>query len=246
MTKKKYAVEIKNLKKSYETPKGKLHALKGVSFAIEEGEVFGLLGPNGAGKSTLINILAGPVNKTGGTVKVMGVDTDDDHAAVKKMLGIVPQEVGFDVFFTVEQALNYQFGYFGNALDKVYRDEVLEMLSLSDKRHVKPRMLSGGMKRRFMIAKALVNRPRVLVLDEPTAGVDVELRREMYETIRMLNKQGVTIILTSHYLEEIELLCERVAIIHEGKLIALDHKDKLKKKLKMDKLEDVFVELTKK
>ena len=246
MAKKKYAVEIKNLKKSYKTPKGDLEALKGISFNIEEGEVFGLLGPNGAGKSTLINILSGPVNKTDGEVKVFGVSIDDDHATVKDMLGIVPQEITFDAFFTVEQALDYQFGFYGNVIDKEYRDEILEKLSLSEKRHANPRMLSGGMKRRFMIAKALVNRPSVLVLDEPTAGVDVELRRELYDLVRNLNKQGVTIILTSHYLEEVELLCERVAIIHKGELIALDHKDKLKKKLKMDKLEDVFVELTKK
>ncbi len=246
MAKKKFAVEIKHLKKSYKLPKGKLDALKGVSFIIEEGEVFGLLGPNGAGKSTLINILAGPVNKTSGTVKVFDVSIDDDHAAVKDMLGIVPQEITFDAFFTVEQALNYQFGYYGNKIDKEYRDEILDKLALSDKRHSKPRMLSGGMKRRFMIAKALVNRPSVLVLDEPTAGVDVELRRDLYDVIRDLNKQGVTIILTSHYLEEVELLCGRVAIIHQGELVALDHKDKLKKRLKMDKLEDVFVELTKK
>jgi ABC-2 type transport system ATP-binding protein len=222
------ALEIKNLKKTYKTPKGTTEALKGVSFSIEQGEFFGLLGPNGAGKSTMIGILSGIVEKTEGTATIAGIDISEDHALAKRKIGVVPQEITFDPFFTVETAMRFQFGYFGLQVDEEYLTEILTKLSLNDKRTTKPRMLSGGMKRRFMIAKALVHKPEILVLDEPTAGVDVELRHDLYKLVRELNADGITIILTSHYLEEVELLCDRVAIIGKGELIALDHKDALK------------------
>ncbi len=222
------AIEIENLSKTYQSKHGNVDALKGVSFDVQEGEFFGLLGPNGAGKSTLINILAGVTEKSSGTASVLGTSIDKDHIAVKQSLGIVQQEVAFDAFLPVESALRYQFGYYGLPVDEGYLNEILVQLALDDKRNVKPRRLSGGMKRRFMIAKALVHRPKVLILDEPTAGVDVELRHDLYDVVRELNRQGVTIILTSHYLEEVELLCERVAIINKGELVALDTKEELK------------------
>jgi ABC-2 type transport system ATP-binding protein len=222
------ALEINDLQKTYKGKQGPVQALKGVSFEIKEGEFFGLLGPNGAGKSTLINILSGVTSKTGGSASVLGTSIDKDHTAVKRMLGVVAQEVAFDAFLPVEDALRYQFGYFGLPVDEAHLDKILKDLSLDDKRKVKPRGLSGGMKRRFMIAKALVHKPKVLVLDEPTAGVDVELRHDLYDVVRELNRQGTTIVLTSHYLEEVELLCERVAIINKGQLVALDKKKDLK------------------
>ena len=223
------AIEIKDLQKTYfPKKKDEVKALKGVTFSIEPGEVFGLLGPNGAGKSTLINILGGVVNKTGGKAYIDGIDIDDNHREAKKLIGIVPQEISYDSFLTVQKALELQFGYFGLQKDQKVIDHLLKHLALTDKRDVIPRWLSGGMKRRFMIARALIHSPKILVLDEPTAGVDVELRHELYALIRELNQQGTTIILTSHYLEEVELLCDRVAIIHHGKLVALDHKEELK------------------
>lgn len=224
------ALEIKDLKKTYKSPKGNVEALKGISFEIKKGEFFGLLGPNGAGKSTMINILAGVTDQTSGTAVIEGIDIEVDHTAAKKRIGIVPQEVGFDVFFAVEAALRMQFGFYGLPVDEAYLEELLEKLALADKRDVKPRQLSGGMQRRLMIAKALVHRPDVLILDEPTAGVDVELRHDLYDLVRKLNSEGITIILTSHYLEEVELLCDRVAVIAKGELIALDHKDALKRR----------------
>lgn len=235
------AVEIKDLKKTY---KNGPEALKGVDFSIKEGEVFGLLGPNGAGKTTLINILAGVVQKTSGEAKIFGKDIDEDPTFVKKNLGVVPQEVSFNPFFPVETAMKFQFGYYGQKVDQEYIDYLLDQINLTDKRHTKPRKLSGGMKRRFMIARALVHRPKVVVLDEPTAGVDVELRRNLYRFIEELNKNGTTIILTTHYLEEAELLCDRVAIMNHGELVALERVEDLKKKHDDAKLEDIFVELT--
>ena len=237
---------LQNIKKTYHGKRGNVEALKGITFDIQPGEFFGLLGPNGAGKSTLINILAGSVGKTSGSASVLGIDLDVDPQGLKYLIGVVPQEVAFDPFFTVERTLRFQFGYYNQPVDEVYLDEILVRLSLKDKKDIKPRMLSGGMKRRLMIAKALIHKPKVLILDEPTAGVDVELRHELYGLVRELNKNGTTVILTSHYLEEVELLCERVAIINKGELVALDHKDKLKEQFKMAKLEDVFLELTKK
>lgn len=222
------ALQIDNLKKTYTGKRGAVHALKGVSFSIEQGEFFGLLGPNGAGKSTLINILAGTVGKTEGSASVLGVDLDKDPSGLKYLIGVVPQEVAFDPFFTVEDTLKFQFGYYGLPIDEAYLTELLTRLSLLDKREMKPRALSGGMKRRLMIAKALIHKPKVLILDEPTAGVDIELRHELYDLVRELNTNGTTVILTSHYLEEVELLCERIAIINQGTLVALDHKHELK------------------
>lgn len=230
------AIRIENLKKSYRTKRGEVEALKGVSFDIKEGEFFGLLGPNGAGKSTLINILAGVVKKSSGTAMVDGKNIETDPIAAKKMLGIVSQEISYDAFFTVEAALKFQFGYYGQRVDKKYLDELLKRLVLDDKRNLWPNMLSGGMKRRLMIARALVHRPKILILDEPTAGVDVELRHGLHDFVRELNKQGTTVILTSHYLEEVELLCERVGIIHQGQLVALDNKDELKNRFQSTRI----------
>ena len=223
------AIEINELKKNYPV-KGQedVQALKGVSFSIPKGQLFGLLGPNGAGKSTLIHILGGVTRKSSGMAKVMGIDIDKDHRAAKMKLGIVPQEISFDSFLTVDQALQLQFGYYQMKVDLKKIDDILEQLALTDKRSQNPRALSGGMKRRFMIARALIHSPELLILDEPTAGVDVELRHSMYDLIRELNEAGTTIILTTHYLEEVELLCERVGIIHHGNLVALDDKQQLK------------------
>lgn len=230
------AITIKDLKKSYHTKRGDVHALKGVSFEIKQGEFFGLLGPNGAGKSTLINILAGVTEKSSGTAVVNGHDINTDPTAVKKSLGIVPQEIAYDAFFTVETALKFQFGYYGQKVDTAYLDELLKRLVLDDKRKLWPNMLSGGMKRRLMIARALIHRPKILILDEPTAGVDVELRHGLHDFVRELNRQGTTVILTSHYLEEVELLCERVGIIHRGELVALDNKKDLKSRFQTTRI----------
>lgn len=240
------ALNIREITKTYHSKQGAVTALRGLSLEIQRGEMFGLLGPNGAGKSTLINILSGATGKSGGQASVLGVDLDADPVGLKYLIGVVPQEVAFDPFFTVERTLRFQFGYYNQRVDEAYLDEILTKLSLDDKREVKPRFLSGGMKRRLMIAKALIHKPKVLVLDEPTAGVDVELRHELYALVRELNAKGVTIILTSHYLEEVELLCERVAIINKGELVALDHKDQLKERFKMSKLEEIFLQLTRK
>ena len=223
-----HAIDIQDLRKTYRGRKGSTEALKGVSFSIEEGEFFGLLGPNGAGKSTLINILAGVTQKTSGRASVLGKDIDVDPTFVKNSIGVVPQELAFEAFFDVELALKFQFGFYGRQVDQKYLAELLERLSLADKMDARPRELSGGMKRRLMIARALIHKPKVLVLDEPTAGVDVELRHDLYDLVRELNKQGTTIVLTSHYLEEVELLCNRVAIVNKGDLVALDTKDRLK------------------
>lgn len=230
------AITINNLKKSYHTKRGDVHALKGVSFDIKQGEFFGLLGPNGAGKSTLINILAGVTEKTSGSASVNGFDIEADPTSVKKSVGIVPQEISYDAFFTVETALKFQFGYYGQKIDKAYLDELLKRLVLDDKRKLWPNMLSGGMKRRLMIARALIHRPKILILDEPTAGVDVELRHGLHDFVRELNRQGTTVILTSHYLEEVELLCERIAIIHRGELVALDNKKDLKNRFQSTRI----------
>ena len=216
------AIEIRDLKKLYRGEKGspdKL-ALDGVSFDVPQGGVFGLLGPNGAGKSTLINILAGMVNKTGGTARIWGFDIDENRRNAKASIGIVPQEIVFDPFFTPLEALELQAGLFG-VPEKLRRsEELLRAVHLYDKRDAYTRQLSGGMKRRLLIAKAMVHAPPILVLDEPTAGVDVDLRRQLWELVKDLNADGVTVVLTTHYLEEAEQLCERIAIINHGKVIA--------------------------
>lgn len=216
------AIEIRDLVKEYAAqgdapPK---LALKGVSLDIPTGGVFGLLGPNGAGKSTLINIMAGLVNKSGGTVRIWGHDIDRDHRNAKLSIGIVPQEIVFDPFFTPFEVLENQSGMYGIAKHLRRSEELLLAVHLADKRDAYARTLSGGMKRRLLIAKAMVHSPPILVLDEPTAGVDVELRRQLWELVGELNTQGVTVVLTTHYLEEAEQLCDRIAIINRGELIA--------------------------
>ncbi len=207
---------------------GSVHALKGVSLAVEEGEFFGLLGPNGAGKSTLINILAGLTRRDAGRVTVLGHDVARDYRATRRLLGVVPQELVFDPFFSVREALRIQAGYFGLGRENdPWIDELLGALALTDKAQANMRALSGGMKRRVMIAQALVHKPRVVVLDEPTAGVDVELRQSLWDFIRRLHREGHTIVLTTHYLEEAEALCGRIAILNQGELVALDEKQAL-------------------
>jgi ABC-2 type transport system ATP-binding protein len=216
------AIMIRDLVKEYaaqgDAP-AKL-ALKGISFDVPEGGIFGLLGPNGAGKSTLINIMAGLVMKTGGTIRIWGHDIDRDHRNAKRAIGIVPQEIVFDPFFTPFEVLENQSGLYGIARHLRRSEELLRAVHLADKRDAYSRSLSGGMKRRLLIAKAMVHSPPVLVLDEPTAGVDVELRRQLWELVGELNAEGVTVVLTTHYLEEAEQLCDRIAIINHGELIA--------------------------
>jgi len=216
------AISIRNLVKRYapgDGEPGKL-ALDGVSFDVPEGGMFGLLGPNGAGKSTLINILAGLVKKTSGTAEIWGFDIDRDMRNAKRSIGIVPQEIVFDPFFTPFEVLENQAGLYGVRKPLRRSMELLRAVHLEDKSKAYSRTLSGGMKRRLLIAKALVHAPPVLVLDEPTAGVDVELRRQLWELVREMNAGGVTIVLTTHYLEEAEELCDRIAIINHGELIA--------------------------
>jgi ABC-2 type transport system ATP-binding protein len=200
-----------------------LNALKGIDLTIAQGEFFALLGPNGAGKSTLISILAGLIKPSAGNISVMGFDVVNQYQKARQLLGIVPQELVFDPFFNVREMLRFQAGYFGRGPENdVWVDEILEGLGLADKAHVNMRKLSGGMKRRALIAQALAHKPPVIVLDEPTAGVDVELRQMMWEFIKKLNNQGHTIILTTHYLEEAEALCNRVGMMKQGQIVALD------------------------
>ena len=216
------AIRIRDLVKRYAGVKGeegKL-ALKGVSFDVPEGQIFGLLGPNGAGKSTLINILAGLVMKTSGSAEIWGFDIDANPRNAKRSIGIVPQEIVFDPFFTPFEVLENQAGFYGVAKALRQSEALLEAVRLSDKRDAYARTLSGGMKRRLLVAKAMVHAPPILVLDEPTAGVDVELRRQLWELVTRLNREGVTVVLTTHYLEEAEQLCDRIAIINHGELIA--------------------------
>jgi len=217
------AISFQQVSKRYTPKQGSpTTALDQVSFDIERGEFFGLLGPNGAGKTTLISILAGLARATSGTVKVMGYDVVDDFAAARKALGIVPQELVFDPFFTVIEALRIQSGYFGVKNNGAWIDELLENLGLADKADSNTRQLSGGMKRRVLVAQALVHRPPVIVLDEPTAGVDVELRQTLWHFVARLNREGHTVLLTTHYLEEAEALCNRLAMLKMGKVVALD------------------------
>src|SRR3989338_394900 len=215
------AILIENLSKVY---RNGTRALKQVDLAIEEGDFFALLGANGAGKTTLINILIGLVNKTAGKVSIFGCDIDTHHTEAKKFIGVVPQEFNFNMFEKVEDIVCTQAGYFGIELKDAEREseELLKMLGLWEKRFVPSRMLSGGMKLRLMIARALVHKPKLLILDEPTAGVDVELRHEMWEYLRDLNRRGTTIILTTHYLEEVEQMCRNAAIIKNGEIVRND------------------------
>ena len=221
------AIAFKNVSKNY----GQLKAVKGITLSIEEGDFFGLLGPNGAGKSTLINMLAGLVMPTSGTIKAMGFDVIKDYQNARHSLGIVPQELVFDPFFNLREMLRFQAGYFGKGKSNdIWVDEIIERLDLSSKASTNMRMLSGGMKRRALIAQAIVHKPPVIVLDEPTAGVDVELRQRLWSFIKELNKEGHTIVLTTHYLEEAEALCNRVAMLRTGKIVALDTTSNLLKK----------------
>ena len=216
------AISFQHVGKTYGGAKGAVHALGDVSFDIEAGEFFGLLGPNGAGKTTLISILAGLARASRGTVSVLGHDVVADYAAARRCLGIVPQELVFDPFFTVREALRIQSGYFGVYGNDAWIDELLANLGLADKANANMRQLSGGMKRRVLVAQALVHRPPVIVLDEPTAGVDVELRQTLWHFVARLNREGHTVLLTTHYLEEAEALCGRLAMLKLGQVVALD------------------------
>src|SRR5437868_12319417 len=211
------AIRIESLSKTYA---GGKTALNDVSFDVPSGQIFGLLGPNGAGKSTLINILAGLVVKTSGKVTIWGFDIDEHPRNSKRSIGVVPQEIIFDPFFTPRETLEIQAGLYGIAPRDRYSDELLAAMHLTDKANAYSRTLSGGLKRRLLVAKAMTHSPPILVLDEPTARVDVELRRQLWDYVRRLNAQGVTIVLTTHYLEEAEQLCDRIAIIHNGRVIA--------------------------
>jgi ABC-2 type transport system ATP-binding protein len=226
-----YAIEINELQKTYlkknnSTPKV---ALKSINLKIKKGSFFGLLGPNGAGKSTIINILGGLVKKTSGQVKISGIDIDDNQQATKFKIGIVPQELIIDPFFNVYETLEIYAGYFGIKKSDRRTDEIISALGLQDKAKSTPRSLSGGMRRRLLVAKALVHNPEILVLDEPTAGVDVELRNQLWDYVKKLNKNGTTILLTTHYLEEAEKLCDEIAVIDKGQLIANDSTENLMK-----------------
>jgi ABC-2 type transport system ATP-binding protein len=227
------AISFKSVSKSYASPKGPkgstFLALDSVSLDIEEGEFFGLLGPNGAGKTTMISILAGLSRPTSGSVSVLGFDVQADYAQARRSLGVVPQELVFDPFFSVREALRIQSGYFGVKNNDAWIDELLASLGLTDKANANMRQLSGGMKRRVLVAQALVHKPPVIVLDEPTAGVDVELRQTLWQFIAKLNKQGSTVLLTTHYLEEAEALCGRIAMLKSGRIVALDHTSELLK-----------------
>ena len=224
------AISFQSVSKSYRSARGPaLKALDEVSLDIEPGEFFGLLGPNGAGKTTLISILAGLTRATAGRVTVHGHDVQADYAQARRQLGIVPQELVFDPFFNVREALRIQSGYFGVKNNEAWIDELLESLGLADKAGANMRQLSGGMKRRVLVAQALVHKPPVIVLDEPTAGVDVELRQTLWQFIARLNKQGHTVLLTTHYLEEAEALCARIAMLKAGRVVALEHTSELLK-----------------
>ncbi len=222
------ALDIQDVKKSYGKDKP-VHALKGVGFRVEQGEFFGLLGPNGAGKTTLISIIAGLSRATSGHVAVMGHDVVKDFRAARKAVGVVPQELVFDPFFSVRETLRWQSGYFGIRNNDAWIDEILGNLDLTSKADANMRSLSGGMKRRVLVAQALVHRPPVIVLDEPTAGVDVELRQTLWRFVKSLNQQGHTIVLTTHYLEEAQELCDRIAMLKFGQLVTLDKTSNLLK-----------------
>ena len=224
------------------TEKG-LQALDDVSFSVEPGEFFGLLGPNGAGKTTLISVLAGLSRATSGRASVCGHDVVTDYQAARRSLGVVPQELVYDPFFTVRETLRFQSGYFGLRKNDAWIDEILANLGLTEKSDTNMRALSGGMKRRVLVAQALVHRPPVIVLDEPTAGVDVDLRRSLWEFISRLNREGHTILLTTHYLEEAEALCARIAMLKRGSIIALDTPQALIDRAGVEDLEDAFVKI---
>ncbi len=234
----KNALTVENLTKIYSNSKTKKQnkALNELTFEVKQGEVFGLLGPNGAGKTTFLSILGGTVVKTSGKVNVWGFDLDQNPRQVRASVGIVPQEVNLDAFFSPRKLLELQAGLYGVSNKDTITDLILKMVALEDKANAYSRSLSGGMKRRLLIAKAMVHQPPILILDEPTAGVDVELRNNLWENVKKLNKEGVTIILTTHYLIEAQEMCNRIAIIDKGNLVALDTTEKLLERIKTKKI----------
>ena len=229
---KKNVLYVKNLNKFYSKNKEKsIHALNNLNLEVNESEIFGLLGPNGAGKSTFINILSGLINKSSGEVNVWGFDLDKNPRQVKRSIGIVPQEVNLDPFFTPKKLLELHAGLYGIKKSERITDTVLKIVALEEQANSYSRTLSGGMKRRLLMAKALVHQPPIIILDEPTAGVDVELRKNLWKNVKSLNKEGVTIILSTHYLAEAENMCDRIGILNKGKLVALDTTINLLKKI---------------
>ena len=234
----KFALTVENLSKTYSDSKTKKQnkALNELSFNVKQGEVFGLLGPNGAGKTTFLSILGGTVTKTSGKVNVWGFDLDKNPRQVKSSLGIVPQEVNLDAFFSPKKLLELQAGLYGIREKDRITNLILKLVALEEKANAYSRSLSGGMKRRLLIAKAMVHQPPILILDEPTAGVDVELRNNLWDNVKKLNKEGVTIILTTHYLIEAQEMCDRIAIINKGDLVALDTTEKLLDRIKTKKI----------
>ena len=237
-------IEVSGLSKKYTS--GNSFALDHIDLTIHSGSIFGLLGPNGAGKSTFINILSGLTNKSSGVVKVCGIDLDENPKTVRGNIGVVPQEINIDPFFSPIQIMDIQAGLYGVKKENNKNLEILKNLDLFEKAKAYSRSLSGGMKRRLMVAKAMVHNPPLLILDEPTAGVDVELRSKLWDSIRTLNKKGVTIILTTHYLKEAEILCDRIAVINKGKVIACDEKKKFMQLLDEKELIIEFSEQIKK
>ena len=234
----KYALTVENLTKVYSDSKNKKEnkALNDLNFQVKQGEIFGLLGPNGAGKTTFLSILGGTVSKTNGNVNVWGFDIDKNPRQVKASIGIVPQEVNLDAFFSPRKLLELQAGLYGVTKKDRITDLILKMVALEKKANAYSRSLSGGMKRRLLIAKAMVHQPPILILDEPTAGVDVELRKNLWNNVKELNKEGVTIILTTHYLFEAQEMCDRIAIIDKGNLVALDTTQKLLDRIQTKKI----------
>ena len=234
---KKNVLSVKNLNKIYSKKRGKpINAINNLNLDVQEGEIFGLLGPNGAGKTTFINILAGTVIKTSGEINVWGFNLDQNPREVRGSIGIVPQEVSLDPFFSPRKQLELQAGLYGVKKKDRITDSILKIVSLENNANSYARSLSGGMKRRLLIAKALVHSPPILILDEPTAGVDVELRRNLWKNVKLLHEQGVTIILTTHYLEEAEEMCSRIGILNKGRLVALDSTKNLLEKIKLKKV----------
>ena len=237
-----HALQITELKKRYPTG---VEALRGVSLEIESGEFFGLLGPNGAGKSTLIHCTTGLAQPTSGSIRVFGHDAIDNYEEARTAVGLAPQDVNVDFFLTCEETLDYHGGYFGmpRRERRERAKELLDAFSLTEKKHDRTRTLSGGMKRRLVLARALMHRPRLLILDEPTAGVDVELRLELWQYIQRINSEGTTILLTTHYLEEADQLCDRIAFIGEGQIAAIGSSGELAAKYGVSSLEDAYLEL---
>ena len=238
------AIEIQSLKKVYDT---NVEALKGINLAIPEGSFFGLLGPNGAGKTTTIGILTGLVNKTSGTAKIFNNDIIKDYKKARQLIGLSPQEINLDVFFTIKKILEFQAGYFGvtSNIAKKRVDEILKKLGIYDKKDNTARHLSGGMKRRVQIAKALVHDPPILILDEPTAGVDIELRHMLWDYLTILNNEGKTILLTTHYIEEAEKLCNEIAIINDGQIIKHGDTKSIIKEVSLNTIEIELVDVSK-